>query len=242
MSWFLPDFPLEVKHPRSQRKFLVCFWQGIPIECGSCTVPCYWSSQVFSSAIEGEKIEGKSFTEVRFYTDNKDNLEGCALWIISVTFPECWCAFLLHLCSNSHFTEEEGGQQPLLYLEQCFIFSLNEGMCSRICLVTDTVSFPFFLFFFFFYYYSKFIQSLALSSSALCICLMSGTDYRKLSAEAWLQGKAEGWEHWPAPIHLAEALECSYSFFFRTGVLSLLQNMKVKVHLLSCSCLYSLKL
>jgi len=27
----------------------------------------------YSSAIEREKIEGKSFTEVRFYSDNNDN-------------------------------------------------------------------------------------------------------------------------------------------------------------------------
>lgn len=68
------------------------------------------------------------FTLVAHLTFYELIFEGCALCIISVTSPECWCAFLLHLCSNSLFTEEKWGQQPLLYLEQYIIFSLNEDV------------------------------------------------------------------------------------------------------------------
>lgn len=56
-----------------------------------------------------------------------------------------------------------------------------------------------------------------------------------------LQAEDAGWEHQPAPIHLAQGLERSCSFLFWSRLLSLLQNMKVKVHLLCCSCPYSLK-
>lgn len=68
------------------------------------------------------------FTLVAHLTFYELIFEGCALCIISVTSPECWCAFFLHLCSNSLFTEEKWGQQPLLYLEQYIIFSLNEDV------------------------------------------------------------------------------------------------------------------
>lgn len=180
------------------------------------------------------------FTLVAHLTFYELIFEGCALCIISVTSPECWCAFLLHLCSNSLFTEEKGGQQPLLYLEQYIIFSLNEEVFKD--LSGNRLRFPPPAFFI--YYYLVFIKSLALSSLPVWICLLSDTYYRKLSAEECMLvwGEDEGWEHHPALINLAQALECSHSFFFQTSVLSLLQNMKVKVHLMSCPCPNCLKL